>query len=91
MKDRFNDFKGRVNYAAQCLVNGTRSRAFDSCFEMFDGALVVTALVRRAERNARLAAHILPQWKETAAKYSAIETQSLDGAAALIRIAKSTQ
>lgn len=74
-------FPARVNYAAQCLMRGTRSRRFDTCFEMFDGSAVVTALVRRARNNPRLAAAMaegwsdlrdgLPaQWVETAERYA---------------------
>lgn len=50
------NFIGRVNYAAQCLVrrSGIGSRHFDTCFEMADGDAVVTALQRRAAKNPRL-------------------------------------
>lgn len=73
-------FHERVNYAARCLLAGsTSSRAFDTCFEMFDGDMVVTALVRRAEQQPHLSQAIIdwyskdekfPQtWIDAAAKY----------------------
>jgi hypothetical protein len=78
-------FQQRVNYAAVCIINQhTRSREFDSCFEMYDGDLVVAALVRRAKHSAELYAAIakwqshgrsseLPAtWLEAAAKYKAV-------------------
>lgn len=53
---RPNDFAGRVNYAAQVISNGrATSRAFDNCFENDDGDEVCAALMRRAEKNKRLA------------------------------------
>ena len=55
-------FMERVNYAAQCLVRGTNSRTMDTCFEMGDGDLVVTALVRRSRRNPKLRASIAAGW-----------------------------
>jgi hypothetical protein len=49
----------RINYAARCIVSGhTGSRAFDTCFEMGDGDEVVSALVRRAKKNQRLASRL---------------------------------
>lgn len=49
------NFAGRVNYAASCFMRGVRnSREFDSCFEMYDGKIVVTALVRRCKKNEKL-------------------------------------
>lgn len=54
-----DDFAGRVNYAAAVISAGRRtSRAFDSCFENHDGDEVVAILLRRAEKNPRLAANI---------------------------------
>lgn len=51
----FDNFSGRVNYAASCFMRGVRnSRSFDSCFEMYDGKIVVTALVRRCQKNEKL-------------------------------------
>jgi hypothetical protein len=59
---RLNDpdnFRGRVNYAAQVIAYGRRpTRAFDNCFENYDGDEVATALLRRSKKNARLAANL---------------------------------
>lgn len=56
---RPDDFSGRVNYAAAVISNNrATSRAFDSCFENHDGDEVAAILVRRAEKNPRLAANI---------------------------------
>lgn len=54
-----DDFKGRVDYAASVIAaRRNTSRAFDGCFENYDGDAVVVALVRRAERNERLAENL---------------------------------
>lgn len=79
---RPKSFQQRVNYAAQCILNQqTRSREFDSCFEMFDGDLVAAAIVRRCEVDDVLRAalanwqshgrssEIPAEWLEAAAKY----------------------
>lgn len=59
---RLNDpenFRGRVNYAAQVIACGRRpTRAFDNCFENYDGDEVATAILRRSRKNARLAANL---------------------------------
>ena len=59
---RINDpenFAGRVNYAAKVISEGRNStRTFDSCFENDDGDEVAVALVRRAEKNPKLAANL---------------------------------
>ena len=34
-------FAYRVNYAAQCILRGTKTRASETCFEMNDGDAVV--------------------------------------------------
>lgn len=53
------NFAGRVNYAAQVISAGRNtSRAFDNCFENDDGDEVAAALMRRAEKNERLAANL---------------------------------
>ena len=47
-----DDFKARVDFAADHIARGTPSnRRFDSCFENNDGDAVVTALYRRAKAN----------------------------------------
>jgi hypothetical protein len=59
---RLNDpgnFAGRVAYAASVIANGRpTSRAFDNCFENYDGDEVSAILVRRAAKNSKLAANI---------------------------------
>lgn len=89
-----NNFAGRVNYAAQCFIRGTSgTRHFDTCFEMHDGDLVVTALVHRAQKNKKLYDAIAKQWRgtfpqqwlDTAAKYSDVPTRKLAEKAAEAR------
>lgn len=54
-----DNFAGRVSYAAAVISNRRNtSRAFDNCFENYDGDAVVAALVRRAEKNEQLAANL---------------------------------
>lgn len=59
---RLNDpenFRGRVAYAAKVIARGgSRSRAFDNCFENDDGDQVAVAILRRSRKNARLAANL---------------------------------
>jgi hypothetical protein len=59
---RLNDpenFRGRVNFAAKVIAYGHRpTRAFDNCFENWDGDEVATVIVRRARKNQRLAANL---------------------------------
>jgi len=59
---RLNDpenFRGRVNYAAKVISYGrSPSRAFDNCFENYDGDEVATVILRRSRKNARLAANL---------------------------------
>ena len=46
------NFAGRVNLAASYIAAGrSTTRSFDTCFEMHDGDVVATALVRRADAN----------------------------------------
>ena len=89
-------FRERVSYAATCFLRGTHSRARDTCFEMYDGDAVVTALVRRARNNDSLRNAIakgwgdlkegLPvSWVTTAEKYAAIPDRELDILAARLR------
>lgn len=88
------NFAGRVNYAAQCLMRGTSgTRHFDTCFEMHDGDAVVTALVRRARNNKALHDKIagrwggvFPQsWLDAAAKHEALPVRELRTLAADLR------
>jgi hypothetical protein len=56
-------FTARVNYAALCFMRGTiSSRTFDTCFEMSDGDAVVTALIRRGEKNPKLKKAVSSIW-----------------------------
>jgi len=74
-------FAARIDYAAHCFVRGVRnSRSFDTCFEMWDGDEVVTALVRRTEKNARLRKAIADSWGGT------FPQSWLDTAAALAHV-----
>ncbi len=44
-----DNFSGRVNLAALYISTGRKTtRSFDTCFEMYDGDAVATALYRRA-------------------------------------------
>ena len=88
------DFQYRVSFAAAYMVRGiTNSRALDNCFEMWDGDLVVTALVRRAMKNRRLWDAIARQWSEgfpkswleIAARYAHLKTRELPAAALAIQ------
>ena len=50
-KTILHQHRARVRKAANLLKAGkTDSREFDNCFEMHDGDLVVTALVRQSPR-----------------------------------------
>lgn len=54
-------FAERVNFAASYIRAGRNStRRFDTCFEMYDGDAVVTALIRRAKADpaGKLAANL---------------------------------
>jgi hypothetical protein len=49
-------FNGRVRYAADLIASGARlCRAFDSCFENYDGDAVAVAILRQAATNPDLA------------------------------------
>lgn len=53
--NRPDNYQGRVDYAARVICSGRETtRAFDNCFENYDGAAVAAALVRRAQKNQRL-------------------------------------
>lgn len=95
-------FSARVSYAARCFKRGTQSRHFDTCFEMWDGEAVVTALVRKAQKDPELKRCIakgwsatypeLPtQWLETAAQYADVPDRELRKLAARIRAQRETQ
>lgn len=47
-----NAFRNRVEFAAAHISAGRGdSRAFDTCFEMYDGDAVAAALIRRIDAN----------------------------------------
>ncbi len=49
-------FSGRVRYASDLIASGARPcRAFDACFENYDGDVVAAALIRHAATNPDLA------------------------------------
>ena len=83
----------RVAYARLALLRNEDSRAHDNCFEMHDGALVVTALMRQAETDPFLRAAIkrqfsiagIGQWEATAAEHAHIPTHKLPDAARIVR------
>lgn len=86
-------FQGRVDYAAQCMLRGTNTRHRDTCFEMWDGDLVVAALVRRCNKNTKLKDAVIksfggtfPQsWIEAAAKYAHLPRNKLADEARAVR------
>ena len=90
-----DNFAGRVNYAAACISRQSHpnERAFDTCFEMFDGEVVTTALVRRSATNQKLADGIRKmfggkfptEWQATAAKYADTATKDLPALAKQLR------
>lgn len=57
-------FAARVELAARCIRSGDGlfSRAFDNCFEMWDGAAVVALLDRMASRDLVLRAGMARVW-----------------------------
>jgi len=89
-------FERRVDYAEQAIMRKEDSRERDNCYEMHDGAFVVTALVRRARAKPELKTMIelmfsnfdgfenIP-WIATADKYADIPTERLTIAAAQCR------
>ena len=47
-----DNFSGRVSLAALVISRGgEQTRSFDTCFEMYDGDAVATALYRRVQQN----------------------------------------
>ena len=91
-----NAFLARVNYAEKCFRNRqTNTRAMDTCFEMYDGAAVVVALVRRALLDRVLYAAVASDWSDRfpaewldlETKYSDIPTERLANLARELRAA----
>ena len=70
---------GRVNYAAKVISEGRNStRTFDSCFENSDGDEVAAALVRRAEKNTRLATNLFRYLSQESATKAAERLKGKD-------------
>jgi hypothetical protein len=87
-----DNFAGRVAYAADCISRQRciGSRSFDTCFEMNDGDAVVTALVRRAQKNPKLAAALplalnVESITARAATHAAVQTREFPKLAAKLR------
>lgn len=85
-------FDYRVQYAARILTRGRMGlceRQFDSCFEQYDGDMVVVALAHRAQRNPRLAAgmdrFLSPSWREKWRTYSNLSLGEIRARAAAAR------
>ncbi|WP_057464029.1 hypothetical protein [Pseudovibrio sp. POLY-S9] len=93
MTYRLPSFNERVDYAHQALLRGEDSRKFDNCFEMWDGAFVVAALMRRNLSDLELRQAIkkdlstvgLAQWQQTTASLAHIPTHKLSDKAAAHR------
>jgi hypothetical protein len=52
-------FDRRVRFAADLIASGARPcRAFDSCFENYDGGAVAVALIRQAATSPDLARNL---------------------------------
>lgn len=97
---RLNDpenFRGRVNYAAKVIAYGRRpTRAFDNCFENYDGDEVATAILRRSRKNARLAANLqrylsLSSIEAAAARLSDVPTCKLPDVARQTRVRRKAE
>ena len=81
-----NAFSERVHYAKRCIESGyTGGRAFDTCFEMCDGAAVMVRLWQIAEEGTPLfrqklkgyGAHETRDWYERKARHYSPRTLSL--------------
>lgn len=87
---RLNDpenFRGRVAYAAKVIAYGRRpTRAFDNCFENYDGDEVATAILRRSRKSVHLSANLhrylsLASIKVAAERLADVPTRKLPDAA----------
>jgi hypothetical protein len=80
-KTMLREHRARVRKAASLFKAGkTDTRELDNCFEMHDGDLVVTALVRQAQTDPDLAAALYPKhayWQTTAQKYALLSDAEL--------------
>ena len=91
-----NAFAARVKLAAAYISAGRRTtRTFDTCFEMYDGGIVATALLRRAEKTptGKLAQNLFryldeKMVRQDAATMAAVKTCDLKHEAAKIRATK---
>jgi hypothetical protein len=89
-------FPARVALAAQCIRtgDGIGSRAFDNCFEMSDGDMVMLMLLRMAESDPVLARGIDREWSKSGgragyapfmARFAHLPDHRIQGAAAEMR------
>lgn len=91
-------FRGRVQYAIRALKRLGQcedSRAFDTCFEMHDGAMVVTAILRASAADPELAEAIgnetrrspemMKKWRAEFERYAHLSDAGLEEAAAAER------
>ncbi|SDQ36190.1 hypothetical protein [Pseudovibrio sp. Tun.PSC04-5.I4] len=93
MTYRLPSFNQRVRYARLAFLRNEDSRAFDNCFEMYDGAFVVAALMRLSETDSELKQAMqkdfskfgLAQWQQTTASLAHIPTEKLSSKAAAYR------
>jgi hypothetical protein len=80
-KTMLREHRARVRKAASLFKAGkTDTRELDNCFEMHDGDLVVTALVRQAQTDPDLAAALYPKhayWQTTAQEYALLSDAEL--------------
>jgi hypothetical protein len=80
-KTLLREHRARVRKAASLFKAGkTDTRELDNCFEMHDGDLVVTALVRQAQTDRDLAAALYPKhayWQTTAQEYALLSDAEL--------------
>ncbi|PZQ48782.1 MAG: hypothetical protein DI556_13285 [Rhodovulum sulfidophilum] len=92
------NFAGRVAFAASYIAGRREAtRTFDTCFEMYDGAVVATALYRRvtARPDTKLAAHIWSYLsreivEEGAARFAHVPTRDLPKLAREVRMARAS-
>jgi len=71
-------FAARVRYAADLIASGARPcRAFDSCFENYDGDAIAAALIRQAATNRDLEHNLGRYFNRARAEEAAEQWQHL--------------
>lgn len=89
-------FSGRVKYAIKAIYCQEDSRARDNCYEMHDGDMVVTAIIRQADNDPSLQVALMKgwtnfptyaahPWHETAKKYRHVKNFEMATIAARLR------